>query len=95
MLPRRLPPQVINEKEALETLNSPGHPNLIRLHAAFRDAQCLYLVLELAPGGELFEHIRRLGACSLLCARWLSAELINALEYMHGRCAPPCPFSFW
>jgi hypothetical protein len=31
----------------------------------------------------------------LLCARWLSAELINALEYMHGRCGLPLvPSSF-
>ena len=63
----------------------PGHPNVIRLHAALRDSQYLYLVLELAAGGELFGHIQRLGACSLLCARWLSAEIINALEYIHGR----------
>jgi len=71
--------QVANEREALLALNSPGHPNVVRLHAALRDAECLYLVLELATGGELFSHIRRMGACALPCARWLAAELVNAL----------------
>ena len=76
--------QVIAERDALVALEDPGHPNVIRLHATFRDDDSLYLVLELATGGELFSHIRRLGACSLPCARWLTAELVNALEYLHG-----------
>ena len=52
---------------------------------AHRDADHLYLVLELASGGELFSHIKRLGSCHLNCARFVTAELINALAYLHSR----------
>ena len=40
---------------------------------------------QLASGGELFSHIKRLGSCHINCARWLTGELVNVLEYMHGK----------
>ncbi len=42
--------QLQAEKAALSC--SP-HPNIIRLHAAFADAQHLYFAMELALGGEV------------------------------------------
>ena len=41
--------------------------------------------MQLASGGELFSHIKRLGSCHINCARWLTGELVNVLEYMHGK----------
>ena len=76
-------PQVKNEKDVLIRLDS--HPNIVRLHSTFHDADHLYILLEYASGGELFGHIKRLGACHISCARWLTAELVNALEYMHSK----------
>ena len=73
---------VKNEKDVLIKLD---HPNIIKLQSTFHDQDHLYIVLEHASGGELFQHIRRLGACHLSCARWLTAELVNALEYMHSK----------
>ena len=58
--------------------------SIVRLHFTLHDAEHLYIGTELASGGELFSHIRRLGTCHLSCARWLSGELVNALEYMHA-----------
>jgi 3-phosphoinositide dependent protein kinase-1 len=40
--------------------------------------------MELAPGGEMFSDIRRLGRYSLSLARFYTAELVLILEYMHG-----------
>ena len=76
-------PQVKNEKDVLIKLD--GHPNIVRLHSTFHDPDHLYIVLEFASGGELFSHIKRLGSCHISCARWLTAELVNALEYMHSK----------
>ena len=33
----------------------------------------------------LFDGITRLGSCHVSCARWLTAELVNAVEYMHSK----------
>ena len=78
--------QVMTEKKALIRLADPvPHPSIIQLHYTFRDEDHLYLVLEHARGGELFSQIRRLGSCHVSCARWLAAELVNALEYMHSK----------
>lgn len=74
--------QVKTEKEVLIKLS---HPNIIRLYSTFHDRDHLYIVLEYAAGGELFRHIKRLGACHPSCARWLTAELVNALEYIHSK----------
>ena len=38
----------------------------MRLHFTLHDAEHLYIVTELASGGELFSHIRRLGTCTQL-----------------------------
>ena len=74
---------VVTEKKALVLLAT--HPSIIKLYFAFRDDDHLYLVLENASGGALFDQIRRLGCCHINCARWLTAELINALEYIHSK----------
>ena len=75
--------QVMTEKAALIALES--HPSFVKLHFTFKDADHLYLVIELATGGALFDEIRRLGSCRMGCARWLTAELVNALEFMHRK----------
>eukprot|EP00742_Colponemidia_sp_Colp-10_P002986 GILJ01003186.1.p1 GENE.GILJ01003186.1~~GILJ01003186.1.p1 ORF type:complete len:502 (+),score=48.27 GILJ01003186.1:46-1506(+) len=72
--------QVMMEKQVLSKLN---HPNIIKLYYTFQDRHCLYFVLELMPGGELFEQIRRLGRCPLDLARFYAAEVVNILEHLH------------
>ena len=74
--------QVIQEKKVLIMLD---HPSIIKLHSTFKDADSLYIVLEYCSGGELFGHIKRLGSCHISCARWLTAELVNVLEFIHSK----------
>ena len=37
--------------------------SIVKLHFTFHDTEHLYIVTELASGGELFGHIKRLGSC--------------------------------
>ncbi|KAI0267096.1 kinase-like domain-containing protein [Gloeopeniophorella convolvens] len=42
-------------------------------------------VLDLARNGELQSRISRMGSLSTACARYYTAQLIDALDYMHSR----------
>ncbi|KAI0062841.1 kinase-like protein [Artomyces pyxidatus] len=72
------------EKNTLVRLGS-GHPGIVRLHWAFQDEWSLYFVLDLAKNGELQSRITRMGSLSTTCARYYTAQLIDALDYMHSR----------
>ncbi|KAI0044332.1 kinase-like protein [Auriscalpium vulgare] len=72
------------EKNTLVRLGS-GHPGIVRLHWAFQDEWSLYFVLDLAKNGELQSRIARMGSLSTTCARYYTAQLVDALDYMHNR----------
>ena len=42
----------MNEKRIMEMLD---HPFTLRLEATFQDKDCLYMLLEIVTGGELFD----------------------------------------
>ena len=60
-----------------------NHPGLIRLHAVLKSPKHLYLVLDLAEGGELFNKLAQDGPLSEDKARLYFQQLIDALSYMH------------
>ena len=47
--------------------------------------QSTVFVLDLAPNGEMQSRISRLGSLSLACARYYTAQIVDAIEYMHDR----------
>ncbi|KAI3947065.1 hypothetical protein MKW92_023787 [Papaver armeniacum] len=65
-------------------LDQLDHPGIIRLFFTFQDTCSLYMALESCEGGELFDQIIRKGRLSENEARFYAAEVIDALEYMHG-----------
>lgn len=67
-----------------EVLNKMNHPNIIKLFCTYQDKEYLYFALEWAPGGELFSYLSRYGAFSLEATIFYTAEIVNALEYMHS-----------
>ncbi len=72
---------VQSERSLLARLS---HPFIIRLHAAMQDERHLYMLLEYAPGGELFHYLRRAGRFSVGATRFYIAELVLAIEYLHA-----------
>lgn len=84
---------VMAERRILSKLRSPW---VIELKNSWTDANYLYMVMELAPGGELLSMInndRRQkesegvanAACSLEVSRFYLAELTIALEFIHRK----------
>ncbi|KAI4384070.1 hypothetical protein MLD38_009838 [Melastoma candidum] len=65
-------------------LDQLDHPGIIRLFFTFQDTFSLYMALEACEGGELFDQITRKRRFSEDDARFYAAEVVDALEYIHG-----------
>lgn len=49
-------------------------------------ASCLTdFVLDLAKNGELQSRISKLGSLAIDCARYYSAQIVDAVAYMHSK----------
>ena len=59
------------------------HPNVIKLVDFSESRQYYYIILELAPGGELFHQIVRLAYFSEDLSRHVITQVAEALEYLH------------
>ncbi|TFK75333.1 kinase-like protein [Pluteus cervinus] len=72
------------EKNALVQLGA-GHPGIVRLYLSYQDAYSLYFVLDYAPNGELQTLLTRLGSLCLPCVRHYTAQIIDAIDYVHQK----------
>jgi len=72
-----------SEAEVMRVLAEPGHPNVIRLHQVLQDAEYLYIIMEFANGGDLFD-ILRAGVLTEDWARHLFRQLVDAVRYCHS-----------
>ncbi|PWN42879.1 Pkinase-domain-containing protein [Ceraceosorus guamensis] len=69
------------ERTVLAKVNCPF---IVPLKFSFQSPDKLYLVLAFVNGGELFHHLQREGRFSEERARFYAAELLCALEHLHG-----------
>ncbi|XP_027190398.1 serine/threonine-protein kinase ATG1t [Cicer arietinum] len=66
-------------------LSSVNHPNIVHLLHFFQgDDECVYLVLEFCPGGNLASYIRSHGRIQQLTARMFMQQLGSALKLLHS-----------
>lgn len=70
---------------SLDERKSGGHQNIAQLIDDYSDNTTHYMVLELCPGGELFDHVSRGHIRDHRAACKLFAQLVSAVEYMHKR----------
>lgn len=72
-------------KQEIAVLMSVSHQNVLCLQGNYDEDDGVYLVLELAPEGELFNHIIRNGKLSEDDTRKIFIQLFNGLKYLHDR----------
>lgn len=83
---------VLMERKILTMVS---HPLIIKFHFSFQDPGYLYMVMDLAPGGILLDLINSKQsenqnkgvenqACDLRTTQFYTAEIIEALEYLHN-----------
>jgi len=74
---------VQTEKHVFETASN--HPFLVGLHSCFQTESRLFFVIEFVRGGDLMFHMQRQRRLPEEHARFYSAEICLALNYLHER----------
>ncbi|EWC47279.1 hypothetical protein DRE_03398 [Drechslerella stenobrocha 248] len=77
---KRMIEQTKTERAILESVR---HPFVVKLFFAFQDHQKLYLILEYAQGGELFNYLAAERIFPEDTAAFYSAEIVLALDHLH------------
>ncbi|KAJ3127290.1 Calcium/calmodulin-dependent protein kinase type 1 [Nowakowskiella sp. JEL0407] len=70
-------------KDEMEILSKVHHPNLITLVEKFENANFIYLVTDLALGGELFDQIIAREKYSEKDASVLIVQILEGVKYLH------------
>ncbi|CAL5872006.1 uncharacterized protein PFLUO_LOCUS6263 [Penicillium psychrofluorescens] len=82
--------KIISQREVLHTLAERSalaqinNPFIVPLKFTFQSPEKLYFVLAFVNGGELFHHLSQEGRFDINRARFYIAELLCALECLHG-----------
>ena len=71
------------EKHVFQTVSN--HPFLVGLHSCFQTPSRLFFVMELVQGGDLLFHMQRQRRLPEEHARFYSAEICLALNFLHTR----------
>ncbi|BDA48789.1 probable Aurora kinase A at N-terminal half [Coccomyxa sp. Obi] len=63
------------------------HDNIVQMYAAFEDSDHVYLALQFAPGGDLYEELKRHGGqlSEERVARDVIQPCLSALAYLHRK----------
>jgi hypothetical protein len=76
--------QLEHIKNEVRLLMQVAHPFIVNMHGHLQDDKRLFMLLEYAPGGELFSHLRRDGHFGDDHARFYAAQITLAFEYLHS-----------
>ena len=77
--------QVTHVNNERTLLASCQHPFVINLVTTFQDTAHIYMLLEFAPGGDLYKLLRGRGKFEEDMARFYAASVLLALSYLHER----------
>ena len=73
---------VLNEMHIMKLIE---HPYIAKLYASLQDGTCIYFVLELLLGGELFTHLRHRGKLSEQSTRFYCATVVYGFLTLHAK----------
>ncbi|KAI1297270.1 Aurora kinase A-A [Halotydeus destructor] len=72
-------------RREIEIQSHMKHPNILRMFGYFYDESKVYLILEYAPQGELYNKLKKAGRFTDEVAANYIYQMIDALEYCHAR----------
>ncbi|XP_017874466.1 PREDICTED: serine/threonine-protein kinase MARK2 isoform X3 [Drosophila arizonae] len=74
--------KLYREVRIMKLLN---HPNIVRLFQVIESERTLYLIMEYASRGELFDHLVKNGRMRERDARVIFRQLVSAIQYCHSK----------
>lgn len=72
-------------RREIEIMANLRHPNILRLYGFFHDEERVFLILEYAAGGELFNVLRDKGRFDCVTTARYIKDLASALAYCHRK----------
>ena len=69
----------------MKIMKALNHENIMKLKAAWTDKKHYYMLFEYALNGDLTKFLGQHGALSVEMTRFLSAHIINGLEYLRSK----------
>lgn len=72
-------------RREMSILRALEHPNIIRLHEVMESTRRVYLVMDLATGGDFYGVLVRKGRLGEGEARKYFGQLVDAVRYCHAR----------
>ena len=72
-------------RREIEIQSNLRHPNILRLFGHFHDSKRIFLILEFAGKGELYEHLRRENRFPEWKAAQYVSQMAAALKYCHKK----------
>ncbi|RDY00436.1 CBL-interacting protein kinase 24, partial [Mucuna pruriens] len=72
-------------KREISIMKIVRHPNIVRLHEVFASQTKIYIILEFAMGGELYDKVVQQGKLSENESRRYFQQLIDAVDHCHRK----------
>ncbi|TID29344.1 hypothetical protein CANINC_002027 [Pichia inconspicua] len=77
--------QVEHANDERKILSICRHPFITRMWGTFQDCKSIFIIMDYIEGGELFSLLRKSKVFPNQVAKFYSAEVLLALEYLHSK----------
>lgn len=82
----RATPELLEQlRDEITFLRQLDHPNIAKLIDVYSTKSCLYLVMELCSGGELFYRLKARKQLSEADVHSLARQMFSAVRYLHSK----------
>ena len=77
--------QIEHTNDERKILSLCKHPFITRMWGTFQDCKSIFIIMDYIEGGELFSLLRKSKVFPNQVAKFYSAEVLLALEYLHSK----------